>query len=61
MLGALGFLVTGLEPDQIQGNFGIMDQKLAIKWVHENIQTFGGDNDKVSFKIILALQIYKNF
>lgn len=47
-LGALGFLVTGLEPDQIQGNFGIMDQKLAIKWVHQNIQAFGGDNDKIT-------------
>jgi hypothetical protein len=32
VLGALGFLVTGLEPDQIQGNFGIKDQRMAIQW-----------------------------
>jgi carboxylesterase type B len=31
-LGALGFLVTGTEDGQIQGNLGIMDQRTAIKW-----------------------------
>ena len=36
-----------LESNQVQGNFGIMDQKLAIKWVYENIDTFGGDMNKV--------------
>ena len=31
-LGALGFLVTGDTPDQIGGNFGIHDQRMALKW-----------------------------
>ena len=46
-LGALGFLVTGLEADQLQGNFGVLDQKMALKWVHDNIEAFGGDNERV--------------
>ena len=30
-LGALGFLVT----EEIGGNFGFMDQQLALKWVQD--------------------------
>lgn len=50
-LGALGFLAgvkdkkTG---EEINGNFGILDQILALEWVHENISAFGGDPDKVT-------------
>jgi hypothetical protein len=31
----------------LQGNFGIFDQKLAIQWVYDNIDAFGGDNQRV--------------
>ncbi len=50
-LGALGFLAgvkdkkTG---EEINGNFGILDQVLALKWVRDNIGAFGGDPDKVA-------------
>lgn len=47
-LGALGFLVTGLEEDQAHGNYGILDQKQAIKWTHDNIGLFGGDTDRIT-------------
>ena len=46
ILGALGFVVTD-SPD-INGNYGIMDQRHALKFVQENIQFFGGNPSKVS-------------
>ncbi|XP_067668381.1 acetylcholinesterase-like [Haliotis asinina] len=45
-VGALGFLSTG--DDRIPGNFGLMDQVLALKWIRDNIKTFGGDPNKVT-------------
>ncbi|CAH1994057.1 unnamed protein product [Acanthoscelides obtectus] len=40
-LGALGFLTT--EDDTIPANLGLRDQNLALKWVIDNIEVFGGD------------------
>ena len=31
-IGALGFLLTGTEAGQIGGNFGILDQRMAMRW-----------------------------
>lgn len=47
-IGALGFLVTGLEASQANGNFGILDQRMAIKWIKNNIQAFNGNPDKIT-------------
>lgn len=41
-----GFLSTGDEV--IQGNFGMKDMVMALKWVHNNIRSFGGDPDSVT-------------
>ncbi|XP_065369329.1 carboxylic ester hydrolase-like [Calliphora vicina] len=45
-LGALGFLC--LPEEGIWGNAGLKDQRLALQWVQENIQTFNGDSDNVT-------------
>lgn len=46
-LGALGFLATGTGPDDIKGNYGILDQRMAIAWIKANIASFGGDPNQV--------------
>jgi len=44
-LGALGFLCQAGIAD---GNLGIDDQRLALRWVRENIAAFGGDPARVT-------------
>ena len=29
------------------GNYGILDQALAVDWIHKNIHVFDGDNKKI--------------
>ncbi|XP_064631732.1 uncharacterized protein LOC135490017 [Lineus longissimus] len=45
-LGILGFFSTF--DDIASGNYGLMDQQLAFKWVQQNIGAFGGDKDRVT-------------
>ncbi|XP_045537697.1 venom carboxylesterase-6 [Papilio machaon] len=45
-LGALGFL--SLENDEVPGNMGLKDQVMALKWVRDNIEFFGGDPNRVT-------------
>ncbi|XP_072021099.1 acetylcholinesterase-like [Amphiura filiformis] len=45
-LGPFGFLTTG--DDSAPGNYGVLDQVMALEWVQDNIQAFGGDPNQVT-------------
>lgn len=49
-VGVLGFLAhPKLTKEQgTSGNYGLMDQIFALKWVQNNIETFGGDASNVT-------------
>lgn len=49
-LGALGFFAhPALDAEgHLNGNYGLMDQQFALRWVQRNIAAFGGDPDRVT-------------
>lgn len=51
-LGVFGFLahpdLTEESPHHASGNYGLMDQLYALRWVQENINAFGGDPHRVT-------------
>ncbi|MDQ0465031.1 para-nitrobenzyl esterase [Caulobacter ginsengisoli] len=51
-LGVLGFLahpeLSAESPDGLSGNWGLLDQVEALRWVQRNIAAFGGDPGNVT-------------
>ncbi|HEY0198764.1 MAG TPA: carboxylesterase family protein [Rhodanobacter sp.] len=51
-LGVFGFLalpaLAGESPHHAAGNYGLLDQVAALRWVQSNIAQFGGDPSKIT-------------
>lgn len=44
-LGTLGYMAS----EEMEGNYGIIDQRVALQWTQDNVAGFGGNPKRVTF------------
>src|SRR5229473_5268321 len=63
-LGYLGFFAhPALDTEgHLAGNYGLLDQQFALKWVRRNVGAFGGDSNRVTIfgESAGGLSVYSN-
>lgn len=51
-LGVFGFFahpaLSDESPQNASGNYGLLDQALALQWVRDNVEAFGGDPEQIT-------------
>ena len=49
-LGVLGFMSTWQngQVGMFGGNYGLLDQQLALEFIHRNAENLGGDPDRIT-------------
>jgi para-nitrobenzyl esterase len=51
-LGVFGFLahpeLDAESPNHVSGNYGLLDQQAALRWVKTNVAAFGGDPERIT-------------
>ena len=60
-VGTLGFATLGTS--NISGNQALKDQRLALEWVHDNIEQFGGNKKLVTVfgQSAGKIKLYKHY
>ncbi len=55
-IGAFGFLALH-GSSEAPGNVGLLDQRMALQWVQDNIHFFGGNPRQVSFSVLFVCSV----
>lgn len=57
-IGALGFLALH-GSSEAPGNVGLLDQRMALQWVQDNIHFFGGNPKQVTLSQFSLVYLHK--